>query len=119
MSVISRTAFAIHHSFITSTFHNNKRCLLLNRHHLNNFKFASTAKFPGLVEKVPQIQNHDDLHKYSIEKPEKFWDFQAQELLTWNKKYSSNCIMDCDMTKGQFKWFYDGQLNASINCVDR
>ena len=121
MSVISRTVFAIHHSFIASTLHYHSRCLLVNRHCLmkNNIKFASTAKFPGLLAEVPQIKSHDDLYKYSIENPEAFWDFQAQDLVKWHKSYSSNCIMDCDMTKGQFKWFYDGQLNASVNCVDR
>ena len=121
MSVISRSAFAIHHSIITSTFLNYSRCLLVNRHRAirNDLKLASTAKFPGLFKDNPQITNHDDLHKYSIENPEKFWDHQAQDLLTWQKPYSSNCVMDCDMLKGNFKWFYDGQLNASVNCVDR
>ena len=27
--------------------------------------------------------------------------------------------MECDMNSGSFEWFSDGQLNASVNCVDR
>jgi len=85
----------------------------------NHVKTSSTAKFPGLLKEYPQLRTHDDLHKFSIQNPEKFWDFQAKNLLTWQKLYSNNCIMDCEMKSGSFKWFYDGQLNASINCVDR
>jgi len=107
-NVITRTVFAIHRSYIASSFLNISKAAM-----------TSTAKFPDLLKEVPQINNHDDLHKYSIENPEKFWDFQAKDLLSWQKPYSTNCIMKCDMTKGEFKWFYDGQLNASVNCVDR
>ena len=27
--------------------------------------------------------------------------------------------MDCDMASGRFSWFLGGQLNVSVNCVDR
>ena len=82
-------------------------------------KYASTATFPHLIECHPELKTHNDLHKFSIEHPESFWDIQAKSMLTWSKMYSSDKIMNCDMKKGEFKWFEDGQLNASVNCVDR
>ena len=95
------------------------------RHFIKPFRMSmitrctSTAKCPELIKAHPEIKTHDDLHKYSIEQPGKFWDFQATSLLTWHKKYSSENVMNCDMEKGIFKWFEDGQLNASVNCIDR
>ena len=121
MSAICRNLLSTYHPFVTSTFRTQSKCLFIKKYRLDlcNFKHASTAKFPGLTKDHPYINNHDDLHKFSIEHPEQFWDFQANDILTWHKPYTSNRIMDCDMEKGHFRWFDDGQLNASINCVDR
>ena len=92
---------------------------LLKKSQVQIIKYASTATFPNLIECHTEIKTHNDLHKFSIEHPESFWDIQAKSMLTWSKMYSSDKIMNCDMKKGVFKWFDDGQLNASVNCVDR
>ena len=121
MSIIFRTALSTRRFSVAPSFHKTLQCLLFNQRHyaISSYKYASTATFPGLISKYPYINNHDDLHKFSVENPEIFWDFQAQDLLTWSKPYSSNKIMKCNMEHGHFKWFEDGQINASINCVDR
>merc|ERR1711970_118559 len=62
-------------------------------------------------------KTYDELHKFSVENPEKFWGTLARTRLTWHKMFTKT--MDCDMTKPEFKWFHDGQLNVCVQCVDR
>lgn len=56
-------------------------------------------------------------YKESLEQPDKFWRARAEELVTWDKPFDQ--VSDCDMTKGQAKWFVGGKLNVSYNCIDR
>ncbi len=46
---------------------------------------------------------------------EAFWARQARELLTWRKDFST--VLEWDLPFA--KWFSDGQLNMSENCLDR
>ena len=47
---------------------------------------------------------------------EGFWAEQARELLTWKKHFTK--VLDASNSPF-FKWFEDGTLNASYNCLDR
>ncbi|MDP3823751.1 MAG: acetate--CoA ligase [Burkholderiales bacterium] len=47
---------------------------------------------------------------------EAFWARQARELLSWKKPFTK--VLD-DSNAPFFKWFDDGTLNASYNCLDR
>ncbi len=47
---------------------------------------------------------------------EGFWAEQARELLTWKKPFTK--VLDASNSPF-FKWFEDGTLNASYNCLDR
>ncbi|HEY4081561.1 MAG TPA: acetate--CoA ligase [Burkholderiaceae bacterium] len=47
---------------------------------------------------------------------EGFWARQARELLSWHTPFSK-VLNDSDAPF--FKWFEDGKLNASYNCLDR
>ena len=47
---------------------------------------------------------------------EGFWGRRAQELLTWHKPFTQ--VLD-ESSKPFYKWFQDGELNASYNCLDR
>ena len=46
---------------------------------------------------------------------EAFWARQARELLTWEKDFTS--ILEWELPYA--KWFSDGELNISYNCLDR
>src|SRR5436853_5217855 len=47
---------------------------------------------------------------------EGFWAKLARETLTWSKPFSKVL----DQSKAPFfRWFHDGELNASYNCLDR
>ena len=46
---------------------------------------------------------------------EAFWARQARELVTWQKPFTK--VLEWDLPDA--KWFSDGQLNLSENCLDR
>jgi len=57
-------------------------------------------------------------YKFSIKENDKFWAKEGKRI-TWMKKYTK--IKDVKYSKEEvkIKWFYDGTLNASVNCIDR
>ncbi|MCA0324012.1 MAG: acetate--CoA ligase [Proteobacteria bacterium] len=61
-----------------------------------------------------------DAYKALCDEAEKdftgFWSKRAQENLVWAKPFTQ--VLD-ESNKPFYKWFADGQLNASANCLDR
>ena len=57
-------------------------------------------------------------YKLSIKDNDKFWAKEGKRI-NWIKKYTK--IKDVKYSKDEvkIKWFYDGTLNASANCIDR
>ncbi len=47
---------------------------------------------------------------------EGFWASRARDLLHWNKPFTK--VLD-ESNAPFYKWFEDGELNASYNCLDR
>jgi acetyl-CoA synthetase len=45
-----------------------------------------------------------------------FWAKQARNEISWNKEFTQ--ILD-DSKAPHFRWFHDGRLNVSYNCLDR
>ena len=57
------------------------------------------------------------LYEQSISDPEAFWGEQGKRI-DWIKPYSK--VKDVSYTGDvHIKWFYDGTLNVSANCIDR
>ena len=56
-------------------------------------------------------------YKMSIKENDKFWAKEGKRI-TWMKKYTK--IKDVKYSKDEvkIKWYYDGTLNASANCID-
>ncbi|MGP5525546.1 acetate--CoA ligase [Psychrobacter celer] len=60
-------------------------------------------------------------YQQSIESPESndaFW-AQRAELVDWIKKPNKISDVNYDLDDFRIKWFEDGQLNVSVNCLDR
>jgi len=57
------------------------------------------------------------LYQKSIEQPEQFWAEQAVVFLDWHKRWDK--VMDYDYPSAHIRWFEGGQLNVSVNCLDR
>ncbi|NKB37577.1 MAG: acetate--CoA ligase [Gammaproteobacteria bacterium] len=69
-----------------------------NRAHIDNEKYLS-------------------LYKRSIEDSDNFWAEQADQFLSWFKKWDR--VENCDFSTASIKWFEGGTLNVSYNCLDR
>ena len=61
-----------------------------------------------------------ELYKESIENSEDFWAEQAK-CIDWFTPFSKDAIKKVNFSKTnlEIKWFYDGKLNVSYNCIDR
>lgn len=70
---------------------------------------------PGSVSYPLQLssvsENHSALYEESLRNPEAFWGDLARRRLRWTKEFDQ--VMECDMDKGEFKWFLGGVLNVS------
>ena len=78
---------------------------------------VSSTEMPELSSFGQSIKSHEELHRFSVDNPDKFWSTLARSRLSWDKDFHTG--MECDMKRGQFSWFLGGQLNVSVNCVDR
>ncbi len=56
-----------------------------------------------------------DLYERAAADPVAFWAEQARELLIWRKPFTKTLEWELPFAK----WFDDGELNVSENCVDR
>ncbi|MEE4330945.1 MAG: acetate--CoA ligase [Wenzhouxiangella sp.] len=59
------------------------------------------------------------MYQRSIEDPESFWAEQARERLDWIKPFTK--VKDVSFAREDLhiRWFEDGVLNVSANCIDR
>ena len=66
---------------------------------------------------IPKTETeYNKLYQKSIEDPNSFWSDIASTF-TWKKKW--NKTFEFDFKKPDFKWFLDGKLNITENCLDR
>ena len=74
---------------------------------------------PDAVAKRAHVDNAGYLEMYqaSIDDPEAFWGEHGKRI-DWIKPYSK--VREVDFTGDiKIRWYYDGTLNASANCIDR
>jgi acetyl-CoA synthetase len=64
-------------------------------------------------------EEYDRLYKESIDDNDGFWARIADEQVTWFKKWDQ--VQDWKFSKDEvyLKWFINGKLNVSYNCLDR
>ncbi|HTV61958.1 MAG TPA: AMP-binding protein, partial [Verrucomicrobiae bacterium] len=81
-------------------------------------------KFPPAAEvrqrALLNAAQFDALYQRSVHESEKFWLEQAR-MLEWFKppKHALKFEWNTDARKIEHTWFADGQLNVSVNCLDR
>jgi len=65
------------------------------------------------------ISNEKYLEMYdrSVNNPEDFWAEQAEQFVTWFKKWDK--VENSDYNTAQIRWFEGAELNVSYNCLDR
>ena len=60
---------------------------------------------------------YQEMYQRSVDDPDGFWAEQAEEFITWFKKWDT--VMDVDFHKAHIRWFEGAKLNVSYNCLDR
>ncbi len=95
-------------------------------------KLKKTKQIKGLdskelIFKVPKRwsnrayvdkKNYDKKYKLSIKNNEEFWKKEGKRI-DWIKPYTKIKDVKYSKTDVKIKWYYDGTLNASANCIDR
>ena len=62
---------------------------------------------------------YHEMYKRSVESPEAFWEEQGRNRLLWQKEFTKVKNVSYSHPDISIKWFEDGVLNVSENCVDR
>ncbi len=75
---------------------------------------------PEAIAREAWIDNdkYQAMYKQSIEDPEGFWSEQGKRI-DWIKPYTKIKDVNFHAPDVHIKWFYDGTLNVSANCLDR
>jgi len=90
-------------------------------------KKAKASDSNELIFKVPKKwargayvdkSHYEKKYKLSIKDNEGFWKKEGRRI-DWIKPYSKIKDIKYSKTDVKIKWFYDGTLNASANCIDR
>ncbi|MFY9180419.1 MAG: acetate--CoA ligase [Venatoribacter sp.] len=64
-------------------------------------------------------ERYQQMYQQSVINPDGFWREQALERITWMKPFEKVRNVSFDDHNVSIKWFEDGSLNASANCLDR
>src|SRR3954464_1324961 len=64
---------------------------------------------------IKSMAEYRKLYQESIRSPEKFWARQAKQELVWFKPWKKVLQWKAPFAK----WFVGGQLNVSVNCLDK
>ena len=82
---------------------------------LNEARVFKPSKEFSKQAHIKSLAEYRKLYRESIRSPEKFWAKQARNELVWFKPWKTVL-----QWKEPFaKWFVGGQLNLSVNCLDR
>lgn len=61
-------------------------------------------------------QEYNEKYLQSVSDPENFWSSVAENFI-WKKKWSK--VLEYDFNSANVKWFLSGELNITVNCLDR
>ncbi|MGA7457860.1 MAG: acetyl-coenzyme A synthetase N-terminal domain-containing protein, partial [Methyloceanibacter sp.] len=81
---------------------------------------VETVKVPKKWKERAYIDKdeYQKLYKKSVENPDKFWGKEGKRL-DWIKPYTRVKNASFAYPDVSIKWFEDGTLNVSANCIDR
>jgi len=98
-----------------------------SRKKLKRIKKEKKTESKELIFKVPKKwsksayvnkSQYEKKYKLSIKDDEKFWKKEGKRI-NWIKPYTKIKDIKYSKTEVRIKWYYDGTLNASANCIDR
>jgi acetyl-CoA synthetase len=65
---------------------------------------------------IKTIQEYKNAYEKSVKDPENFWASIAENF-KWQKKWDK--VLEWNFTSPEVKWFINGKLNITENCIDR
>ncbi|GAB4448578.1 MAG: acetate--CoA ligase [Bacteroidia bacterium] len=65
--------------------------------------------------RIRTFEEYKKIYDYSIQNPEKFW-AEIAEHFHWRKKWDK--VLEWNFTEPNVKWFINGKLNITENCLD-
>src|SRR5882757_2545652 len=68
------------------------------------------------MKKISSLEEYHSEYKKSVENPEHFWAGVAENF-SWKKKWDN--VLKWDFKNYDVKWFLNGKLNITENCIDR
>jgi len=77
-------------------------------------KIKESWKLNSLVN----AQQYASMYNHSLNENDSFWDEHGKRLL-WRKQYTKIKKIKYSSKEVDIKWYYDGTLNVSENCIDR
>ena len=83
---------------------------------MSNNKYPVPSEFAASSNLTPE--SYASMYAASIEDPESFWGTMGQRL-TWMKPYTKVQNVSWDKKDLYVKWYEDGVLNVTENCLDR
>ena len=86
----------------------------MSENHNKIFNVTDEWSKIGLVNK----KGYEDKYNESINNNDAFWAKEGKRI-DWIKPYTKIKDVTYGKAKTEIKWFYDGTLNASYNCIDR
>ena len=82
---------------------------------MNKQKYDPPQKL-SLNAEFKSLEDYLNEYTFSVNDSDNFWSKKA-ERIDWYEKWDK--ISDVDFTKPQIRWFINGKLNVSYNCLDR
>jgi acetyl-CoA synthetase len=69
-----------------------------------------------MQHKITSFEQYEEVYKKSVENPELFWS-EIAETFQWRKKWDK--VLEWNFKEPNVKWFLNGKLNITENCLDR
>jgi acetyl-CoA synthetase len=66
--------------------------------------------------RIRTFEEYKSAYAHSVNEPEQFWS-EIAESFSWRKKWSE--VLNWNFTEPKIKWFINGKLNITENCLDR
>ena len=82
---------------------------------------AADSKYPikdSMKDALVDPETYEAMYRESIQDPEGFWRKHG-ERIDWIKPYTKVKNTTFERGKVDIRWYEDGTLNASVNCLDR
>ena len=87
-----------------------------------NFKMSDNIKIPVFENFRDSAHltkdKYEEAYNFALDNPEAFWEKEGKRI-NWINPYTKIKDVTWSNKDVNIKWFYDGTLNASYNCIDR